>query len=144
MKTDHQIEENCVFCKIVAGSIPTNKVYEDDHTLAFLDINPKNHGHTLVIPKDHFENIYGTPDETLCRMMIIVRKLAVAVKNGVDADGINIVMNNESAAGQDVWHAHIHVIPRFNEDGYKNTPGKVSYKEGEAEITLGKIKKELE
>lgn len=142
MKNDYQTEENCIFCKIVAGNIPSQKVYEDNETMAFLDINPNNHGHTLVIPKDHFENIYGTPSETLCRMIMTVQKMAIAVKNGVSADGINISMNNESAAGQDVFHAHIHIIPRFNEDGYKHWPHK-PYKEGEMESTAEKIRKEL-
>ncbi|MES3005706.1 MAG: HIT domain-containing protein [Patescibacteria group bacterium] len=86
MKTEHQIDENCIFCGIVAGKIPAFKVYEDDETVAFLDISPNNHGHTLVIPKDHFENIYGTPSETLCRMIITAQKMALAIKNGVDAD----------------------------------------------------------
>lgn len=142
MKTEHQIDENCIFCKIVTGTIPANKVYEDDETLAFLDIHPNNPGHTLVIPKDHFENIYGTPSETLCRMIMTTQKIAVAAKNGVDSDGINIAMNNESAAGQEVMHAHIHVIPRFNEDGYKHW-GHKPYKEGEMESTAEKIKKEI-
>lgn len=142
MKNEHQKEENCVFCKIIDGSIPTAKVYEDDETLAFLDINPNNHGHTLVIPKDHYENIYGTPAETLCRMIMTAQKMAVAVKNGVDADGVNIHMNNESAAGQEVFHAHIHVIPRYNEDGYKHW-GHKPYKEGEAEVIQEKIKEQL-
>lgn len=142
MKTDHQKEENCIFCKIVDGTIPAHKIFEDEETLAFLDIHPNNHGHTLIIPKDHFENIYGTPPETLCRMMLVVQKMAVAVKNGVDADGINIVMNNESAAGQEVPHGHIHVIPRFNEDGFKHW-GHNPYKEGEIDVVQEKILKEL-
>jgi histidine triad (HIT) family protein len=143
MSTTHQKEENCIFCKIIDGTIPAYKVYEDDETLAFLDIHPNNPGHTLVIPKDHFENIYGTPSETLCRMIMTVQKMAIAVKNGADADGVNIMMNNESAAGQEVPHAHIHVIPRFNEDGYKHW-GHTTYKEGEIEKTQEKIKTQLD
>ncbi len=142
MKTDHITEADCIFCKIVAGEIPASKVYEDDETLAFLDIMPNNPGHTLVIPKDHFENVYSTPDETFCRMAITARKMAIAIKNGMDADGVNIIMNNESAAGQIVPHAHIHVIPRLNEDGFKHWPSK-TYKEGESEVVVEKIKKEL-
>lgn len=110
-------QDECIFCKIVAGEIPAEKVHEDSETLAFIDIQPTNPGHTLVIPKDHFENIYTVPAELLCRMAMTVQKVALAVKNGMDADGINLIMNNESAAGQIVEHAHIHVIPRLNEDG---------------------------
>lgn len=123
-------QENCIFCKIVDGSIPAKKVYEDDETMAFLDIQPIQHGHTLVIPKDHFENIYTLPAETWLRIQMTVQKVALAVKHAADADGINISMNNESAAGQEVPHAHIHVIPRFNEDGLSRWPH-VSYKNPE-------------
>lgn len=118
---DHDSDKsNCVFCKIVSGEIPVLvKLYEDDETMAFMNINPINKGHALVIPKDHVENIYGFSDEIFCRMMITVKKLAVAVKNGADADGVNVVMNNEEAAGQEIFHAHIHIIPRFNDDGLR-------------------------
>ena len=132
-------EENCIFCKIVSGEIPANKVYEDDHTLAFLSIGPNNPGHTLVIPKDHFENIYGLPDETLCRTMIAVKKIALAIKNGLDADGVNIGMNNEGSAGQEINHAHFHIIPRKIDDGLVHWPPK-AYLPGEAEEVLQKIK----
>ncbi len=107
---------DCVFCKIISGELPSHKVYEDEHTLAFLDNKPVNHGHCLVIPKDHFENIYTTPDETWARTLLTVRKVAVAIKNACEADGINISMNNEAAAGQVIWHSHIHIIPRFEGD----------------------------
>lgn len=123
-------QENCVFCKIVEGSIPAKKVYEDAETVAFLDISPIQHGHTLVIPKDHFENIYTLPAETWLRLQMTVQKVALAVKQATDADGINIAMNNESAAGQEVPHAHIHVIPRFNEDGLSHWPH-IAYKSPE-------------
>lgn len=131
-------DTDCIFCKIIDGEIPAHKVYEDDFTFAFLDINPNNHGHTLVIPKDHFENIYGLPDETLCRLMITVKKIALAVKNGMDADGVNIGMNNESAAGQLVNHAHVHIIPRFVNDGLIHWAAK-TYLPGEAETAAKKI-----
>ncbi len=141
-------QKDCIFCKIVAGDLPSYKVYEDEHTLAFLNIQPNNHGHTLVIPKDHFENIYSTPDEQLCRTMIVVRKLAIAIKNGLDTDGVNIIVNNESAAGQVIPHIHVHILPRFNEDTENNLseklPTQKTYKDGEAEAIAEKIKKSLE
>jgi len=136
------METDCVFCKIINGDIPSYKVYEDDFTLAFLDIHPKNYGHTLIIPKEHTENIYSIPDEDLCRLILGAKKIAIAVKNGMDADGINVSMNNEGAAGQDVFHAHIHIVPRFNEDDFKHGSPK-KYKEGEAESTVDKIKQAL-
>lgn len=116
------IQENCIFCKIIRNEIPAVKIYEDNETLAFLDISPNTRGHTLVISKNHFENIYSLPVENWCHMNITAQKIAVALKNGLLADGINIVMNNESAAHQLVFHAHIHVIPRYNDfEGNKYT-----------------------
>ena len=140
--TNNNHNEDCVFCKIIDGSIPAYKVYEDDETLAILDINPTNYGHTLVIPKDHTENLYTISPELLCRVSLTVQKIAIAVRNGTDADGINIIMNNESAAGQIVNHAHIHVIPRLNDDGLRHWPHK-EYKEGDKEVYMEKIKAEL-
>jgi len=128
----------CIFCKIVSGEIPSKKIYEDDHTLAFLDIRPVNPGHTLVIPKDHFENIYTLPDETLARLSLTTKKVALALKDALDADGINLNMNNEAGAGQVIFHAHIHVIPRKPNDGLTLWPQK-DYKEGEAESIAQKI-----
>lgn len=128
----------CIFCKIVKGEIPANKVYEDDNSLAFLDIRPNNHGHTLVIPKDHFENIYTLPDETLAHLSLATKKVAIAVKNGMEADGINLIMNNEEAAGQIIFHAHIHIIPRTENDGFKPWPQK-EYYEDEAKDVAKKI-----
>ncbi len=135
--------ENCIFCKIISGEIPALKVYEGDHTLAFLDIKPNNPGHALVIPKDHFENIYTLPDETLARMALSVKKVALAVKEAVSADGINISMNNEESAGQEIFHAHIHVIPRKEGDGFKHFPTTL-YEEGEAEDVAKRIISSLE
>lgn len=131
--------ENCIFCKIAKGEIPSHKVYEDEHVLAFLDIRPVNAGHTLVIPKDHFENIYTTPDETWARISLAVKKVALAVKEGVDADGINLSMNNEAPAGQVIFHAHVHIIPRKIDDGLTLWPQK-DYNEGEAATIAEKIK----
>jgi len=116
----------CVFCKIAKGEIPAGagKLYEDDNFIAFLDIKPNNPGHALVVPKNHYENIYNVPDEVLKNIAPIVKKMTVAVKNGVNADGINIIMNNDGAAGQIVPHAHFHIIPRFADDGLRHWIGK--------------------
>jgi len=108
--------ENCIFCKIVKGEIKSQKVYEDEETLAFLDINPVNKGHVLVIPKDHYENIFDIPKDKLSKVMEVAQKIAIAIKK-MGADGVNIVSNNGKAAEQHVFHLHIHVIPRYYNDG---------------------------
>ncbi len=131
---------DCLFCKIIAGEIPSQKVYEDEHTLAFLDIHPVNIGHTLVIPKAHHTNLYETPDETLARMMVVVKKLSVAIKSAVGADGINIEMNNDPVAGQIIFHTHLHIVPRFSTDGFRHWKGARDYREGEMAEVGEKIK----
>ena len=135
--------ENCIFCKIVKGEIPCNKVYENDDVLAFLDITPVNIGHSLVIPKKHFKNIYETPEEIMIEMMKVVKKISHAIKKGMNADGINLAMNNEGAAGQAVFHSHIHLIPRIANDGFGLWHGKRPYQEGEKEAVVKKITQAL-
>jgi histidine triad (HIT) family protein len=115
---------DCVFCKIVKGEIPTNKIYEDGNFLAILDINPVNPGHSLLMIKNHHKNIYETPDEILCKIGPVLKKISNAVKDGVGADGINIIMNNEEISGQMIPHTHFHVIPRFANDGFRHWLGK--------------------
>jgi len=127
---------DCLFCKIASGEVPSFKIYEDDVVYAFLDINPVNLGHALVIPKKHHKNLYDLPDETLSHMARETKKLAAAIKEAVSADGINIMMNNDPAAGQIIFHAHVHIIPRFEGDGYKHWKG--------LELSEEKIKKSAE
>lgn len=135
--------ENCLFCKIVAGEIPSTKVYEDDTVFAFLDIRPVNIGHVLIVPKVHSSNLYETADETAAHMMIVAKKLAIAVKKALNADGINIEMNNDSAAGQIIFHTHLHIIPRFEGDGFMHWHGARGYNEGEADEVALKIQSSL-
>jgi len=130
---------SCLFCKIIAGEIHCTKVYEDDTVLAFLDIHPVNIGHTLVIPKAHHTNLYYTPDETLAHMMTIAKKLSVAIKSALNADGINIEMNNDPIAGQIIFHTHLHIIPRFSGDGFTHWHGAREYNEGEDTKVAQKI-----
>jgi histidine triad (HIT) family protein len=127
-----------VFKKIINKELPSSAVYEDDNFYAFLDINPTNPGHTLIVPKTPYANIYEMPDGLLSDMMPLIKKVAVAVKEGVGADGINIINNNEKAAGQVVFHYHVHVIPRFEKDDLPPWPH-TNYKEGEMEETRKKI-----
>ena len=125
------MDEHCIFCKIVSGDIPSTKVYEDDATLAFLDIRPVNKGHTLVIPKMHARNILDVPEDVWKRVATTARIVARAVRSGMHADGVNVSSSNEPAAGQEVFHLHLHVIPRFQRDGLTHWPHK-TYSDGEA------------
>ncbi len=109
---------DCIFCKIVAGDIPSTRVYEDDHVLAFMDIGPIVRGHVLVIPKAHHNPLSDTPDDLLARLIAVVRRIARAQQDGLGADGVNVHQANGSAAGQVVPHLHFHVIPRFASDAH--------------------------
>ena len=135
---------DCLFCKIIAGEIPAQKVYEDDTVLAFLDIHPVNIGHTLVIPKTHSVNLYETPNETLAHTMVVVKKLSIAIKKAVGADGINIEMNNEPVAGQVIFHTHWHIVPRFQGDGFTHWRSPRDYNDGEAVEVAQKISLSLD
>lgn len=106
-------DETCIFCKIVRKQAPASQIYEDKAILAFLDIRPLNMGHTLVIPKEHYVDIFDTPAELLGQMHIASKKVAAAVKSATDADGISIIQQTGKAAGQDIFHIHLHVVPRF-------------------------------
>jgi len=134
---------DCIFCKIATGEIPSQKVYEDDMTFAFLDINPSNLGHTLVIPKKHFRNLFDMSEEYLCATAKAVQKVAIAVKNITGADALNTVSNNEKAAGQVVFHAHTHIVPRFENDDVFKKARHMKYKDGEIEEVAEKIKAAL-
>ncbi|MFW0838110.1 MAG: HIT family protein [Candidatus Komeilibacteria bacterium] len=130
---------DCIFCKIVAGEIPSYKVYEDDNVLAFLDIAPCNPGHTLVIPKQHYKNIEDASEEILAQLMSGVKKVGMAIKEKLGYGGYNIMENNDPIAGQEVPHLHWHIIPRKEGDGYKLWQhGK--YATGEAEEIFAKFK----
>jgi len=107
---------DCIFCKIIAGELPAKKVYEDDNCLAFMDINPVTKGHTLVIPKKHFEDIMNTPDDLLGKVIAAARKVALAQKNGLHADAVNVTQANGQLAGQIIPHIHFHIIPRLQND----------------------------
>ena len=109
---------DCIFCKIVSGILPSYKVYEDDVTLAFMDIGPIVRGHTLVIPKKHYDPLIQTPADVLGKLIAVVQKIAAAQTRALKADGINVMQSNGKAAGQVVPHIHFHVIPRFLQDGH--------------------------
>ncbi|WP_336360343.1 HIT family protein [Haladaptatus sp. ZSTT2] len=109
--------DDCIFCKIIAGEIPSRTVYEDDNVLAFLDVNPLTKGHTLVIPKAHHRTVADLPDALGEAVFEALYHLTPAVEEAVSADGSNIGVNNGTAAGQEVQHVHAHIVPRFEGDG---------------------------
>lgn len=132
-------KDNCVFCKVVAGELPSRKIYENSDVLVFLDINPINMGHSLVIPKKHYDNIYETPEDTLANMITVAKIASRAIKAAMKADGVNVIMNNDSTAGQIIFHSHMHVIPRFENDGFGQWKSKGPYAGDEASVVTDKI-----
>jgi histidine triad (HIT) family protein len=110
-------DPDCIFCQIVAGDIPSRTVYEDDDVLAFLDVNPLAPGHTLVIPKGHYETLADLPEDAARAVFDALYELAPAVEDAVDADAATVGFNNGAASGQEGPHLHGHVIPRFDGDG---------------------------
>ena len=128
-----------IFEKIARKEIPSEGVYEDEDVYAFLDIKPNNLGHTLVIPKKRYRNIFDAPKEVLQKMIVVAQKIALAQKKALGAEGVNIVMNNEPAAGQIVFHIHMHVIPRFKGDGFEHWQG-ISRTQKERDLAAEKIR----
>ena len=114
------MSEPCAFCKIARKEASASVVYEDEKVMAFMSIRPINIGHTLVIPKQHYKNIYELPEEEVAHLYKIVKKTAHAVKEAVDAEGIRIVQNNGEAAGQVIFHMHVHVIPMNKQHSWLN------------------------
>ena len=125
---------DCIFCRIAAGELPAARVLETPGVLAFLDIAPVNYGHTLVIPKPHYQNLLELPDALWTEMGQVCRRVAQALQATLSAQGFNLGMNNFEAAGQVVFHAHIHVNPRYHTDGLRLFPQE-SYKPGDLEKT---------
>lgn len=111
---------DCIFCKIADGSIPSIKVYEDEHVFAFMDIMPLTKGHTLLIPKKHHENVYDMSSEEAGQLFSVAPKIAEAIKASFQPAGLNLLNNNGAPAGQSVFHFHLHFIPRYDQtDGFK-------------------------
>jgi histidine triad (HIT) family protein len=111
------MSDDCIFCAIVAGDIPARAVRETDHTVAFLDANPLAPGHTLVVPREHYERLEDVPDDVSETLFAEVHALTSRVEAAVDADGLNVGINDGEAAGQEVPHVHVHIVPRFEGDG---------------------------
>ena len=124
-------KDDCIFCKIAAGEIPSATVYEDSICRVILDVNPANKGHALIIPKEHFDNIYSMDAETAAKIFTIATEVAKAQKAELNPDGLNILQNNGEVAGQTVFHFHMHLVPRYIKDNVTMTwiPGKADTEE---------------
>lgn len=132
--------DSCLFCKIVKGEIPSKKVYDDKDVVAFLDINPTNPGHTLVVPKKHADDLTKSSDDDIAKAMHVVRKITASLKEKMNAIGVNVLQNNGKAAGQIVAHTHFHIIPR-----YANDMVVISYPRQQIpEAAMEEIRKKLE
>ncbi len=135
--------DDCVFCKIVAGEIPATRIYEDETVLVFLDNGPISDGHTLVIPKPHFEKLHDCPAELLGQIFSRLGKIAGAVSAAMNSDGYNLLSNNGRAAGQLVEHLHFHIIPRNVGDGLLNRWPSYAYEQGKIEAIAEKIRQNI-
>lgn len=120
-------EENCIFCKIANGEIPSKTLYEDEEFRVILDLGPATKGHALILPKNHYKDLYELPDETAQGVITLAKKMALLMTKRLSCDGFNLVQNNGEAAGQTVFHFHMHLIPRYCNDGQQ-----IGWKVGEA------------
>ena len=112
-------DDNCIFCKIAAGEIPSATLYEDDDFRVILDIEPASKGHALILPKEHYANLYELDDELAAKAMVLAKKMITKLTAILGCDGYNVVQNNGTVAGQTVFHFHMHLIPRYQGDGVK-------------------------
>jgi len=124
-------DDNCIFCKIANGDIPSKAIYEDEEFKVILDLGPATKGHALILPKNHYANLFELPDSTAEAAIKLAKKLGAQMVDKLGADGFNLVQNNGESAGQTVFHFHMHLIPRYNDDGQAIgwTPGKPSGEE---------------
>ena len=112
-------DENCIFCKIAAGEIPSATLYEDDDFRVILDIEPASKGHALILPKEHYANLYELDDELASKALVLAKKMITKLTDILGCDGYNVLQNNGPVAGQTVFHFHMHLIPRYKEDDVK-------------------------
>ena len=124
-------KDDCIFCKIANGEIPSGTIHEDQRFRVILDLGPATRGHALILPKEHADNLYDLPEDTAAAVLVLAKKLAVTMKERLGCDGLNLVQNNGEAAGQTVSHFHLHMIPRYVDDGQTLgwNPGKASEEE---------------
>ena len=110
-------DENCIFCKLANGEIPTRSIYEDEEFNVIMDMSPLSKGHSLILPKAHYKNLYDIPEDTASKVMILAKKMATQMTEKLGAKGFNLVQNNNEVAGQTVFHFHMHLVPRYENDG---------------------------
>lgn len=134
-------DENCIFCKIASGDIPSYTLYEDNLFKVFLDLSPTSFGHALLIPKEHYANLFELEDEIASKIFVLAKKVASAMKTSLQCDGFNLLQNNGEIAGQTMFHFHIHLIPRYKDDNTKITFDHKSLKEEDSKRILDTIKK---
>ena len=132
-------DDNCIFCKLANGEIPTNTIYEDEDFRVILDNSPATKGHALILPKNHAANLYELPDEDAMAVLPLAKKMGLLMKSRLQCDGLNLVQNNGETAGQTVLHFHLHLIPRYEGDGQEIlwNPGSATKEE------LDEVRKEL-
>ena len=129
-------DDNCIFCKIANGEIPSKTLFEDDDFRVILDLGPAAKGHALILPKDHYANLYELPEEMASKVMLLAKKMAMQMTDKLKCDGFNLVQNNGEVAGQTVFHFHMHLIPR-----YKNDNQTIGWKPGEpSQVELEEIR----
>jgi len=132
-------KDDCIFCKIANGEIPSTTIYEDDDFRVFFDIAPASKGHCLIVPKEHFDNVFEMNEETAGKLFVLATKVARSLKKELNLEGLNIVQNNGTIAGQTVFHFHMHMIPRYTGDTVN-----VGWKPGEADMDeLSKLAKKV-
>ncbi len=130
--------DDCIFCKIAHGEIPSSTIYEDEDFRVFLDLNPAARGHALIVPKEHYADLFELDEELCKKAMVLAKRLVVKMKAVLGSDGFNLMQNNGEAAGQTVFHFHLHLIPRYKDDkaGITWKPGSVSPEEREELVNL--------
>lgn len=133
-------DDNCIFCKIANGDIPSATLYEDEEFRVILDLGPASKGHALILPKEHYPNLYELPDELAGKAILLAKKMAVKMTKALDCDGFNVVQNNGESAGQTVFHFHMHLIPRYKNDqaGFGWNVGELS--EADREDILSRVR----
>ena len=133
-------KDDCIFCRLANGDIPTNALYEDDIVKAIFDLSPASMGHIIILPKEHFDNLYSIDEETAAHVFKVATRLAKAIKEALNCDGMNILQNNGEIAGQTVFHFHMHIIPRYLGDNVK-----FSWNQGEiSEDEIKDLKKKIQ
>ena len=137
------MSNNCIICKLASGEFPSATVYEDDLFRAILDISPAAKGHTLLFPKNHVANLFELKEQEASSVILVLQKIAAAIQKATACDGINILQNNGTAAGQSILHLHFHIIPRYNDDKITIPWKQISYAEQEAAIIAENIKQYL-